>query len=357
MQSLTCRPSRVEPITTTLVVGAAALGRLASLLPEGHCALVVADAALAGSELLALATAGAADIALVEGGESAKRVGRVAELWDRWLAAGAGRDSVVIALGGGVISDVAGFAAATFLRGVPWIVAPTTILAMADAAIGGKTGINVNAGKNLAGAVHHPLAIVADLDALASLPDDAYRDGWAEVVKAGVIGNEALLVECEEQAAAVGARDLGVVERLLVAAMRVKIDVVEADSVERSRREILNFGHTAAHALERALPGISHGRAVAIGMGAEARIAEGLDRLPTGTSDRIIAACVALGIDTRLPSFDESAFVAALAVDKKRRAGRLRVALPARLGEHSEEPGVAINPVELVEALHRVSGS
>jgi 3-dehydroquinate synthase len=218
---------------------------------------------------------------------------------------------VVIALGGGSISDVAGFAAATYLRGIPWIALPSTILGMADAAIGGKTGINVAAGKNLAGAIHHPLAILADLEALESLPQEAYCDGWAEVVKAGILGDEALFNACVDEASGVRARDSAIVERLLVAAMRVKIAVVESDSEERSRREILNFGHTAAHALERAVPGLSHGRAVAIGMAAEADLAEQRGRLPSGTSQRILAACASLGVNARLPErLDEAAFEA-----------------------------------------------
>ena len=294
---------------------------------------------------------------MVDAGESAKRIGSVEALWDRFLAAGAGRDSVVVAVGGGALSDFVGFAAATYLRGVPWIAVPTTILAMADAAIGGKTGINLPAGKNLAGAVHHPLAIVADFFALCTLADEPYADGWAEVVKAGVIGDASLFEACEAQAAGIVARDAEVLETLLVAAMRVKVEVVEADSDERSRREILNFGHTAGHALERSVPGLSHGRAVAIGMTAEAEIAERLGRLPKGSSERILAICRSLGIVTELPGlFDEAAFIAALGVDKKRRAGRLRLALPARLGGHSDEPGVAIDESDLVASMRRLWG-
>ena len=359
MQSLTCRPSPPTPFVTRLIVGSGALGALGSVLLDGRRPLLVADAALSAGGLVGRvvdAAGGPArvDVALLEGGEAAKRIETVAALWDRWLAAGAGRDSVVIALGGGSMSDVAGFAAATFLRGVPWIAVPTTVLGMADAAIGGKTGINVSAGKNLAGAVHHPLAIIADLDSLASLPAEAYSDGWAEVVKAGVIGDEALLDACEAHAPAVLARDSDVIERLLVAAIRVKVEVVEADAQEHSRREILNFGHTVAHALERSMPGLSHGRAVAVGMAAEAELAQLRGLLPFGTSDRILATCAAMGLCVELSArFDESAFVAALSVDKKRRAGRLRVALPARLGGHTDEPGVASAPAELVESVRR----
>ena len=359
MQSLTCRPSPPTPLVTRLIVGSGALGALGSVLLEGRRPLLVADAALAAGGLLgrvvdAAGGPAAVDVALLQGGEAAKGVETVAALWDRWLAAGAGRDSVVLALGGGSMSDVAGFAAATFLRGVPWIALPTTVLAMADAAIGGKTGINVGAGKNLAGAVHHPLAMIADLDALASLPPEAYADGWSEVVKAGVVGDEALLEACEAQAPGVLARDVAVIESLLVAAIRVKVEVVEADAQEHSRREILNFGHTVAHALERCMPGLSHGRAVAVGMAAEAELAQGRGLLPSGTSDRILATCAAMGLRVELPGrFDEAAFVAALSVDKKRRAGRLRVALPARLGGHTDEPGVASAPAELVESVRR----
>lgn len=364
MQSFPCRPSPPAGVVTQLIVGADALAGLGAVLPDGHRILLVADIGVVPGPFMncvmdALPSGDRLiDIASVDGGEVAKKIGSVVTLWDRWLAAGAGRDSVVVAVGGGALSDVVGFAAATYLRGVPWIVVPTTILAMADAAIGGKTGINLGAGKNLAGAVHHPLAIVADLFALLTLSAEQYADGWAEVVKAGVIGDARLLEACETQAAPILARDPATTEAMLVAAMRVKVEVVEADSDERSRREILNFGHSAGHALERSVPGLSHGRAVAIGMAAEAEIAERLGRLPKGSSARILAICRSLGIVTELPGlFDEAAFVAALGVDKKRRAGRLRLALPARLGGHSDEPGVAIDEAELVASVRRLWGA
>jgi 3-dehydroquinate synthase len=300
--------------------------------------------------------AGAVEIvgrSVLEPGEAAKRPSAVERLWAEWTRAGAGRETLVVAVGGGVVTDVAGFAAATHLRGVEWAAVPTTVLGMADAAVGGKTGVNTPEGKNLAGAIHHPVAVLADPDCVSTLPDDVHADGWAEVVKAGVIGDASLLEALEREADAVRGRRLDVVEGLLAASVAVKADVVAADDRERGRREILNFGHTVAHALEHVTRhAVSHGRAVAVGMVAEARVASRLGRLDPESPARIADVCAALRIPSSLPpGIRPAEIVAATAVDKKRRRGVLRLALPVALGRHDDEPGVEVDESELEAAL------
>lgn len=292
-------------------------------------------------------------LSVLDGGEADKTMAAVQQLWRHWLEAGASRDAVVVAVGGGVVTDVAGFAAATFLRGVPWVAVPTTVVGMADAAFGGKTGVNFPPGKNLAGAMHHARAVWLDPDVLATLPDAAYRQGWAEVLKAAVIGDVELFRLLVARAGDLEARDVGAIEEALARAVAVKVAVVVADELETGRREILNFGHTVGHALERATDHAwSHGEAVAVGMVVEARHGEDLGVLPAGTADEIASACRALGLPASAPrGLDVDALTRSLAVDKKRRGGLLRLALPKALGAHGEEPSVTVDPGALLERL------
>lgn len=361
MHALTLTPSAACASVTEIRLGSGTVEGIASFAGANCRVLLVADARLQSGDLFRKVVSIVGERhdvtkTCIVAGEPAKSVATLAMLWDRWIAAGADRDSVVVALGGGSVIDVAGFAAACFLRGIPWIVVPTTVLAMADAAIGGKTGVNLAAGKNLAGAIHHPRAVLADLDALETLDEAGHADGWAEVVKAGVIGDIALFEACERRATEIRRRDRGATEELLVAAIRVKAAVVEADAQENSRREILNFGHTAGHALERVMRDLSHGRAVAAGMVAEARLAVDRGRLPEGIPARIEEICRALGLALHpIGDLPEAAFLRALGVDKKRRAGRLRVALPARLGAHSDAPSVEVEEAELLAAIRALA--
>jgi 3-dehydroquinate synthase len=348
---------------TSIVVGAGALDALPITVQGAPLVLAVADRSLArgpvGEAVRARLAAAEVrtELFAIEASEQAKSLAAVSALWDAWLEAGAGRDAVVVAVGGGIITDVTGFAAASYLRGIPWVAIPTTVIGIADAAIGGKTGVNLSRGKNLVGAIHPPRAVLADFDLLASLPDEDYRDGWSEVVKAGVIADAPLLADLTARAQRILARDPVAMEETLIRAIAVKAAVVEKDLLEGSRREILNFGHTVGHALEHATGNtLSHGRAVAAGMVAEAVLAVTLGRLGQDAPELIATACGALGIPWRVEStIDEAAFVAALSVDKKRRAGRIRVALPDSLGAHSSSPSVEVDPQDLVAALHVAS--
>ena len=289
---------------------------------------------------------------VVAPGEEGKTLAAAQGLWREWLAAGAGRDALVVALGGGVVTDLAGFAASVFQRGVDWIAVPTTVLGMADAAIGGKTAVNLPEGKNLVGTFHQPRAVLADVDTLSTLTDEIYTDGWAEVIKAGAIADRGLFEGLTNDASALRQREPATVTSLLARAMRVKARVVESDPHEMGPREILNFGHTIGHALEHASGhALSHGRSVAIGMVAEARLAPGGDEL----AERIAQTCLALGLDPRPPSqLSATALESALTVDKKRRGGQLRVALPLAIGQHDpERPCVTVETRTLLASLHR----
>lgn len=333
--------------------------RLLAEEAEGRpLALLCADVALRGSDLAeraqqALARAARVEVTWLTARESRKTLRSCEAAWRAWSLVGAGRDALAVALGGGIVSDVAGLAAACWHRGVPWVVAPTTTLAMADAALGGKVAVNTPAGKNLVGAVHHPRAVLADLDALDTLPRAAFVEGLAEAVKAAVVGDAGLLDVMERSAGPLRDGDVSAAAPVLERALLVKASVVEADAVEAGRREILNFGHTVAHAMEHASRhALGHGRAVAAGMACEARLAESMGRLPPGTARRITALCDALGI-RRARAQDPAALEAAMRRDKKARAGVVRVALPDGLGAHGEGPCVEVEPSLLIASMRQ----
>jgi 3-dehydroquinate synthase len=275
-------------------------------------------------------------------GEAAKTRETKQRIEDRLAALGAGRDCAIVALGGGVSLDLAGFVAATWHRGVPLIHLPTTMLAMVDASIGGKTAVNVPRGKNLVGAVYQPLAVYADTSTLKTLPDAVYRDGIAELVKAGAIADRGLFCWLEANTGALLARRPRTVIEAIERGVRVKARVVRRDERDTGRRAILNFGHTIGHALE-AVSGysLSHGKAVAIGMSVEARLAVECGSLEPGAARRIVALLAACGLPLSVPAgLAATRVVRATRSDKKSRRGHARYALPAALGRGS--PGSAV---------------
>jgi 3-dehydroquinate synthase len=258
-------------------------------------------------------------------GEIHKTLDTVRKLYAAFARAGLDRGSRVVALGGGVVGDTAGFAAATYMRGLPFVQVPTSLLAMVDSSVGGKVGVDLPEGKNLVGAFKQPVAVVVDPAVLATLPPVELRSGMAEVVKAGVIGSPALLEAVEQKS-----RKLAwMVEQ----AVRVKIAVVEEDPYEQGRRAVLNLGHTFGHAFEL-LSGyrLRHGEAVSAGMVVAARLAVALGRCHWGTVARIEKVLVGLGLPLRPPDFEPEAVWQAMAADKKRRDGRLRFVLPEEIG-------------------------
>lgn len=291
-------------------------------------------------------------------GERSKTRETKARLEDRLAAAEVGRDTVVVAVGGGVTGDLAGFLAATWHRGVPVVQVPTTSLAMLDAALGGKTGVDLPSGKNLVGAFHPPLALWADVAVLETLPARTYRAGLAEAVKAAAALDVALFRYLEANAARVLRREPGAIAHVVSRCLRTKAAIVAEDERDHGRRAILNFGHTAAHALEAASAyAIPHGEAVAIGLLAEARLAERKTGLPRAHADRIEALLGAFALPTRAPAgLSRRALAAAMRRDKKSRAGVPRCALPEALGRmpRGGDPTVAVDPLrELVPFLCR----
>jgi 3-dehydroquinate synthase len=258
-----------------------------------------------------------------------------AGLSDRMLAAHFGRDCAVIALGGGVVGDVAGFLAATYLRGVPYVQLPTSLLAMIDSSIGGKTGVDVPAGKNLLGAFHQPRLVVADLDLLSSLPPVQLSAGLAEAVKHGVIADAEYFAFLEKEHATILAKDPAALERVVRRSVEIKAAVVAEDEREAGRRAILNFGHTVGHAIEATTKfEVLHGEAVAIGMAIEARLAEALGIAAKGTADRIVKLLERFRLPVERPGGGPSAddLIEVMRGDKKARGGEFRFAMPKGIG-------------------------
>ncbi|MGI6368386.1 MAG: 3-dehydroquinate synthase [Anaerolineae bacterium] len=265
---------------------------------------------------------------VVPAGEEHKRLRTVAHLYDRFAAAGMDRGGAVIALGGGVITDMAGFAAATYLRGVPLVQVPTTLLGMIDASVGGKVAVDLPQGKNLVGAFVEPLLVLIDPEVLETLPDELVRAGLAEIIKAGVIADPALFARLEQEAS------LPAWNELIGPALQVKIDVVEQDPYEHGRRAVLNLGHTFAHAYEVLEDfGLAHGLAVSMGMVRAALLAENCGLCSAETRARIIAALRLHGLPVEPPPLDPERVYAAMQMDKKKRSGRIKFVLPRAIGD------------------------
>jgi len=257
-----------------------------------------------------------------------------ADLTDALLAARVGRDGAVVALGGGVTGDLAGFVAATYLRGVPLVQVPTSLLAMIDASIGGKTGVDVPAGKNLVGAFHEPRFVLADVETLATLPRQHVAAGVAEALKHGVVADAGYFAALVGDAGPIRSRDLDALERVVARSVAIKEAVVAEDPREAGRRAVLNFGHTVGHAVEaRSGYGLLHGEAVAIGMAAEARLAETLGVAEAGLCAAVTGALERFGLPVAVPAeLPAGDLLETMLGDKKVRAGTVRFALPQRIG-------------------------
>ncbi len=274
-------------------------------------------------------------LARIRAGESYKNMKTIASLWKAFMAGGIERGSTIVALGGGLVTDQAGFAAAVYLRGVRWVAVPTSLLGMVDASLGGKTGVDLPQGKNLVGAFHAPALVLADPLTLATLPVEELRSGLAETVKHGILADPRLLACCAaltslEDRQEIAARLPEIVRR----GMAVKVRVIEEDPYEQGWRAALNLGHTVGHAIELASGFcLRHGEAVAIGMVVEARMAEEMDLAEPGLSDQIAGWLANLGLPTQIPpSLDPEKIMRAMELDKKRRGSKVRFALPVSLG-------------------------
>ncbi len=329
------------------------LGAIVEQAAPAHRYAIITDEtvqALYAHRVVERLPVGCSRVFTIPAGEQYKTRERWIELTDALSAWGAGRDTTVLALGGGVIGDMAGFVAATYMRGVPVIQIPTTLLAMVDASVGGKTAVDTAFGKNLVGVFHNPSAVVMDTDVLVSLSPDLLRAGLAEMIKHGIVADatyfdgilHALPLIESRGASAPG---LGA---LIAGSVRIKAAVVAEDTREGGLRQILNYGHTIGHAIERALEyRIAHGEAVAIGMVVEARISELLGLAAVGLKTAVVDAVSAAGLPCALPAGVSVDDVVRLTHgDKKVRSGAGRYALPCGIGEMESAEGRWSVPVE-----------
>lgn len=289
------------------------------------------------------------DRIVVPDGDSSKSLGQLAELYERFLEFGLDRQAAVVSLGGGVAGDLGGFAAATFLRGIPFVQVPTTVLAMVDASIGGKTGVNLARGKNLVGAFHQPRGVYIDIATLRSLPMRERAAGAAELIKVAAIWDAKLFGWLETHIEEFLNLEPGVVIPALERACAIKAEVVERDEREGGLRRLLNFGHTLAHAIEAhaGYRGILHGEAVAIGMVFAAERSESLGFAPVGTRERLVALLERAGLPTRAPARPRRAYLSAISVDKKKEGGKIHFVVSKGIGS----AGTALlAPRELIPA-------
>ncbi len=324
-------------------IGAGNLNRVGPLLAERarvtHAVMITDEnveephAARAAESLAAGSVA--VDLMVVEPGEATKAIDTAATLWEQLLEVGADRKSVVVAVGGGVVGDLAGFIAATYARGIRFFQVPTTLLAQVDSSVGGKVGINLPEAKNMVGAFLQPLGVLIDTATLETLDPREYRAGLGEVVKYGVILDAELFEYLEANVAGLAARDHDVLRHVIARCCRLKADVVEKDEREEiGLRAVLNYGHTFGHAFETLLGygELLHGEAVAIGMLCASRLAERLGRVDAELTARQHKLLTALGLPTAVPPLDADRILRSMMHDKKVQHGRLRFVLPDSLG-------------------------
>lgn len=345
---LTLAPAQ-PAVTTEIRVGRGLLERVPRLLDEHAPAssyAVVADDTVAGIYGEAVAESirsagGRARLFRFPPGEASKTLDRWGALVEELAESGLGRDGCVVAVGGGVAGDLAGFAAATYARGVRLVNIPTSLLAMIDAAVGGKTGVDLRAGKNLAGAFHDPRLVIVDPATLDTLPPRELRTGLAEAVKHGAITDADYFASLEASAPAILGLEPHAIDRLVSGSIAIKVAVVERDSREAGERASLNFGHTVAHGIERVTGyAVPHGQAVAMGLAAETRIGERIGVTRPGTADRIERLLQALELPVRIPGYvDPEAVLEAARSDKKARSGHVRYALIEEIGAVARSDG------------------
>jgi 3-dehydroquinate synthase len=324
-------------------VGAGLLARIAELVPwpaEAQTAVVVTNGVVWDhyGEVVGASLADAGlqvEVIRVPDGEQAKSTETLAALWNRFAGLPLLRDDVVVALGGGVVGDLAGFAAATWNRGVALVQVPTTLLAQVDSAIGGKTGINLPQGKNLVGAFHQPLAVISDVETLASLPSRERRAGLGEVAKYGFIADPVVLELLETRPGSATAGDPAVLGDIVRRGSAVKAEIVSEDERESGRRALLNYGHTVGHAVESltSYDTYRHGEAVALGMVFAARLGERLELSEAGLADRTVAVLDGLGLPTRGLRLDPREVWAVMARDKKASRDGVRFIISPKPGE------------------------
>ena len=321
------------------VVERGIIGRIRDFLPAnaGKLFLVTTKDVwqLHGSKVQAQFEEGELTVLFFPGGEPSKKLAALEQLAEEMSEGGADRKSLVIGFGGGIVTDVSGFLAAVFMRGVPVLQIPTTLLAQVDAATGGKTGVNLRSGKNLLGSFHQPIAVLIDPDVLCTLPEREYRAGLFEVIKCGIIRDRALFDLFSQRADEILSLQPELVEQLISGAVRIKAEVVSADETEGDLRRILNFGHTIGHALEAetAYARFLHGEAVAWGMAVATELAAILGMLPLGVAKRIQEVIFRFGPLPSAGGLDADRLLMRLGKDKKTLGGRVHFVLPTAIGE------------------------
>jgi len=328
-------PQRTYPV----VVERGVINRIAQFIPQSAGRIFAVSTRdvwqLYGDRVRAALKGRECEALFFAGGEDNKRISHVEQLADQMIERGADRSSLVLAVGGGIVTDMAGFLAAIFMRGLPVIQIPTTLLAQVDAAVGGKTGVNLVAGKNLIGSFHQPLAVLIDPAVLASLPDREYRAGLYEIIKAGVIRSEPLFRLLAERRDEVLRQVPEVVDGIIAEAVRIKCEVVSEDERESGLRRILNFGHTFGHALEAETryTQFLHGEAVSWGMRAATRLAEALEMIPPADSKAIVKVLDDYGPIPPCKGVNRINLKVRLLRDKKTIQNRIHFVLPAKIGE------------------------
>ena len=321
------------------VIERGSIGRVAEFLPERHGKIFVVTTRdvwkLYGQEMTSALEKKSSETLFLPGGEESKRLAPIEDLAGQMMARGGDRSSVIVAFGGGIVDDMAGFLAAIFMRGIPVIQVPTTLLAQVDAAIGGKTGVNLVAGKNLIGSFHQPLVVLIDPHVLATLPQREYRAGLYEIIKAGLIASEPLFRLFSERQGDVFAQKPDVIDEIISEAVRIKAEVVSADERESGLRRILNFGHTFGHALESetSYTRFLHGEAVSWGMRAATHLASNLGILPEPDRTEILAVLDRYGPIPPVDRISRTDLQTRLLKDKKTVQSRIHFVLPVRIGE------------------------
>jgi 3-dehydroquinate synthase len=341
-------PQRTYPV----VVERGAIGRLAEFLPPGRSRVFVFSTRdvwkLYGERLLKALGHRECETLFFTGGEENKRLVHIEQLAEQMVERGADRSSIVIAIGGGIVTDMAGFLSSIFMRGVPLIQIPTTLLAQVDAAVGGKTGVNLVAGKNLIGCFHQPLAVLVDPSVLGSLPPREYRAGLYEIIKAGVIMSEPLFRVLAERRDEVLAQSPAIVDHIIAESVRIKAEVVSSDERESGPRRILNFGHTFGHALEAETKytRFLHGEAVSWGMRAATQRAGTLEMIAPADSAAIFKVLDSYGPIPNCNRLGRTELQIRLLRDKKTIQNRIHFVVPVKIGEVVVRSDVSIAAVQ-----------
>jgi len=310
---------------------------LPGLLPEGRRVVVVCDAAI---DRLYRPLLAPHQRVLIGSGESIKTLQTVENIYRRFIESGVDRQTFVLAVGGGIVTDIAGFAASTYMRGLDFGFIPSTLLGQVDASVGGKNGVNIDGYKNMAGTFTQPRFVICDPTLLRTLPEREFRAGLAEVVKTAIIADADLFARLEKTSFEALRSDIDLLSDAISASIRVKVDIVGRDEREAGERRKLNLGHTLAHAIEKCSSQMNHGEAVAVGTAMIADVAVRAGLLSPDDRDRIVALLLALGFELT-PPVETKRLLKEIGKDKKNEDGTLRIVLPAGIGDCEVRPMTA----------------